>query len=78
MLAVVAADAAAAGRAVGATAVMAQRVARPRLLLLQQRQMGRRIFLPTRMRCLFLLRHPRAAVAAVVAEAVAAQAMRQQ
>jgi hypothetical protein len=57
---------------------MAQRAARLRLLLLRQRRMPHRIFLPTRMRCLFLRRHPLAAVAAVVVEAVALETLRQQ
>jgi hypothetical protein len=75
VLAVVAVADVAAGRAVG---VMAQRAARLRPLLLQQRPMLHRIFLPTRMRCLFLRRHPLAAVAAVVVEAVALETLRQQ
>jgi hypothetical protein len=77
VLAVVAEADAAAGRAAGATAVMAPRAARLRLL--QQRRMPHRIFLPTRMLCLFLPQHPRAVVAVVgaVVEAVVAEAMRQ-
>jgi hypothetical protein len=75
---VVAVADAAVGPVVGATAVMAQRAARLRLLLLQQRRMPHRIFLPTRMQCLFLRRHPRAAVAVVVVEAVALETPRQQ
>jgi hypothetical protein len=38
--------------------------------------MPHRIFLPTRMLCLFLLRHPRAVVVGAVVEAVVAEAMR--
>jgi len=72
VLAVLAEAAAAVGRAAGA-----QLAVRLQLQLLRLRRMLRRIFLPTRMRCLPLLRHPRAAVVAVVVAAVAAQAMRQ-
>ena len=69
---------AAVGRAVAATAVE-QHEARLRLHLRRLRRTPRRIFLPTRMRCLFPLRHPHGVVAAaVVVEAVALETMRQQ
>jgi hypothetical protein len=48
-----------------------------RLRRLQLRRTPHRIFLPTRMPCQFLLRHPRAEAAVVVVEAAQPEAMLQ-